>query len=825
MNNFPSEIRAYQPLFLCGRGAYGTVWLVRDVVGRRYALKVVSKFSFNGEWEREFRGLKHYQNQVAEHPNLIRIFHIEECSDFFYYTMECADTLLPEKCYEPATLAGLLEKSGALPPAELRNLFDQLLDGLQQLHDAGLIHRDIKPDNIVFVNGVPKLGDIGLVSTVTHSLSLAGTQEFIPPEYLTGQRKLLTPEIDLYALGKCLYCAFSGEEANHYPLVSAGILRQPENRLFNALARRACAVEPFARLKTIREFRAVLHGDIGWGYEFRRVLLWMFLLLSLPFRLLFLLIRFILAHRWALVVLLLLGVGWIGMFLKTFHQLELRLHPGDYGFHADTLKRAFSSWHVPFSGCDLYDFYRKTALSVEQYGEKRLVTKEEYLRAKNPGIPSENLELELEIGDPGEGGRREKREIRYAKPGVTQTTPLQGEYLHEPVFRGLHSPKLTVPAGSAWQDGLLHLPGGKEFKVRYSDELPLRYEINLLFNPVRFRGSMVFCLTAAEYIPAEGKAFPEIPIRRQLRFRMHSTGDRLRFEPALYREQAASEEDLVTVGEPEIGEIELQDRFYEWKIIQADHCRRVYLDGNLILVTGTAFYGGFFEMRYRGEPGGELRIREFSIYDTKLVQPGETRRTRLVLPQRRPLGMKEELLRKFKWLDAVFPREFLPLPRIADTAFYGATNAPGSTIRPEKLRLAAGKTLVIFHRNWTKPCRLKFSTVFHDKETRLILQPYAIFGEQADRFQMGVLNRTFSIQADAASPDSPQKIDCVLTCESGTMSLVGYSGAREVCNASFFIPEAGKFRWGVRCDVKTRLELYMTEPAAGSADAGTVKAD
>ena len=75
MYNYPKNIKAYQPVCLCGQGAYGSVYLVCDAVGTFYALKIVRKTS--GNWEREFRGLKHYKNQVPEHPNLIKIFHIE----------------------------------------------------------------------------------------------------------------------------------------------------------------------------------------------------------------------------------------------------------------------------------------------------------------------------------------------------------------------------------------------------------------------------------------------------------------------------------------------------------------------------------------------------------------------------------------------------------------------------------------------------------------------------------------------------------------------------------------------------------------------------
>ena len=637
MNNFPAEIHAYQPLCRCGTGAFGAVWLVRDAVGRKLALKIVSKFSLGGDWEREFRGLRSYQNQVKEHPNLIRIFHIEDCPEFFYYTMECADNLLADagtEQYEPTTLATRLRKEGALSAREVRDIFDQLLDGLAQLHAAGLIHRDIKPDNIIFSGGVPKLGDIGLVSSATHTMSLVGTREFIPPEYLTGQKKLPTQEIDVYALGKTLFCAFSGQDPGRYPLLPRSILREPGKSRLNHLAKCACAVDPFTRLKTISGFRRILHGESGWKYEFLRVLRGLHLLLLLPLVLIFSAIRFFLAHKWVLILAGLLVLGWFGMVLKAYVQLERMCHPYDPGIHADTWKQAFATWHLPFSGHDLYDFYKKNDFSIRHYGERRLVTREEYLRAKNFGIPSQSIGLGFEIGDPEEGGKAVQTKVVYPVPEVTQETPLDGEYLHELCFRGIRSSELNVPSGTEWQEGVMTLPAVRRGVLKFQEELPSRSEIRLSFDPSGFCGTLEFALTAAEYVPLPGQPVPETQIRRQLRFRIRSTGEKLLFEPALYREQDRTEDELAAIGDPKTGAVEWKERFCELRILFADHCRRVYLNGSLVWATCPAFFGGFFEMRYRSEAGG-LRINDFAVYDTGIVQPGEKRESRLTLPTRR----------------------------------------------------------------------------------------------------------------------------------------------------------------------------------------------
>lgn len=809
MNNFPPEIHAYTPVCLCGRGAYGSVWLVTDAIGEKYALKIVFKSSLGGEWKREFNGLRYYRNHVTPHPNLIRIHHLEDYPDFFYYTMECADNLSPDDGdYRPATLADLINMNGALPPAETVKIFDRLLDALAHLHLSGLIHRDIKPDNVVFIGGVPKLGDIGLVSSATHTLSLAGTREFIPPEYLTGQKKEATETIDLYALGKTLYCAFSGQSPGDFPLIPPPVLREPANRLFNQLAKRACAAEPIVRLKTIHEFRAALHGSIGWKYEFQYLFLRLFRLIRLPFSWLRRLIAVPAVRRWSLTVAVLLAVLWFGMFLKTFLQLEKLHHPYDFGIHADTLKLALFNWHVQFGNYDLYDFYKKNDFRLKLYGNKRLVTREEYLREKNPGLPPQPLALEFEIDEPDAAGKRVKQLFRYPAPEVTQNTPLQEEYLHELFFRELHSRKLEVPTDTEWQQKIMYLPASRSARLKFTEELPLYSEINISFNPYRFDGEMAILLTAAEYVPVSGPPPPEERIRRQLRFRMVSDGEKLSFQPALYREQDCFEDELREAATPAIREISLEDRFYQLSIVLADNCRRVYLDGNLIWVTYPAFYGGYLDMSYRSTSRHPLQINDFSIYDTGLVQPDDPRQSRLMLPERRALSEPDENLRKFQWLDALFPRELLPMPRLFSDLGYGATESSGSTVQGRKISLTAGRTFLFLHRRFSKPWELNFTVVFHDDQSRLEIHPYAVF-DDGDTPRLGVISSRFTVRSSAMFSSPPCQVDFVLRCETGTMELTGKSGGIEVYRSSFFIPEAGLFHLGLNCDVKTGLEILL----------------
>ena len=92
-------------LVKCGEGAYGEVWLAENAIGGKVALKILKKkFS-----EREIRGLQNYKD--CDHPNLLKIRHIEISADFVCYTMDAADDLNNGKGdYLPDTLANRLNK-------------------------------------------------------------------------------------------------------------------------------------------------------------------------------------------------------------------------------------------------------------------------------------------------------------------------------------------------------------------------------------------------------------------------------------------------------------------------------------------------------------------------------------------------------------------------------------------------------------------------------------------------------------------------------------------------------------------------------------------
>src|SRR5206468_204426 len=182
----------------------------------------------------------------------LALFHIgrNEAQGYFYYLMELADgvenpnseTRIPKEIrnpntettpapnelrasefglpsdfglrasdfYAPHTLRADLER-GRLPAARVLEIGLALAEALGHLHSHGLVHRDVKPSNVIFVNGRPKLADIGLVTDVGDGRSIVGTEGYLPPE---GPG---TPQADIFALGKVLYGAATGLARTEFP--------------------------------------------------------------------------------------------------------------------------------------------------------------------------------------------------------------------------------------------------------------------------------------------------------------------------------------------------------------------------------------------------------------------------------------------------------------------------------------------------------------------------------------------------------------------------------------------------------------------------------
>src|SRR5206468_12570335 len=157
--------------------------------------------------------------------------------------------------YIPHTLKLDLYRHGRLPVEECIQIGLSLTTALEHLHAHGLVHRDVKPSNIIFIGGVPKLADIGLVASMDATMSFVGTSGFLPPE---GPG---TPQGDLYSLGKVLYETSMGRDRTEFPKLPPDLAEfEDPGRLLelNAVILKACHHDPLHRYRSAREMGADL---------------------------------------------------------------------------------------------------------------------------------------------------------------------------------------------------------------------------------------------------------------------------------------------------------------------------------------------------------------------------------------------------------------------------------------------------------------------------------------------------------------------------------------------------------------------------------------
>jgi serine/threonine-protein kinase len=200
-----------------GAGGMGEVYLAEHVLLKRpCAIKLIrpERAADSGELRRFAREVQ--ATAALTHPNTVQVFDYGHADDgTFYYAME----------YLPGiNLQELVEKHGPLPPGRAIHLLRQLCGALAEAHAAGLIHRDIKPGNIIIGerggrHDVVKLLDFGLVRSqrggpdetrLTQEGAIAGTPAFMSPEQAGGQQDL-DRRSDIYSLGALAYFLLTGQ--------------------------------------------------------------------------------------------------------------------------------------------------------------------------------------------------------------------------------------------------------------------------------------------------------------------------------------------------------------------------------------------------------------------------------------------------------------------------------------------------------------------------------------------------------------------------------------------------------------------------------------
>jgi serine/threonine protein kinase len=227
--NIP-DFRLIKPI---GEGGVGEIWLGLDLLENYRAIKIIrqSQFKRLKDYQAEFHGIRKYAPLSQNHPGLIEIHHagIRDEEGFYYYIMSLADDLehgtnINPENYQPKTLRTYLDFcDGRIPLEEAKQIAVEITAALDELHSEGLVHRDIKPDNILCVEGRWELADIGFVSDAG-SRSQVGTIGYMSPE---GPGK---PTADILSLGKVFYEISSGNDVSDFPDYPSWVFDSPDDR-------------------------------------------------------------------------------------------------------------------------------------------------------------------------------------------------------------------------------------------------------------------------------------------------------------------------------------------------------------------------------------------------------------------------------------------------------------------------------------------------------------------------------------------------------------------------------------------------------------------
>ncbi len=190
-----------------GRGGMGIVYLAREVsLDRPVALKLLPPELAAQPTARERFLMEARTAAKLSHPNIVPIFAVDEVDDYVFFAMAYIDG---------ETLGERIRSRGPRPPSEVTRILREVAWALSYAHAQGVVHRDVKPDNIMLEAGSERalVMDFGIASAVSRSTAtdhrtVSGTAEFMSPEQAKGDP--IGPPSDLYSLGAVGFYALSG---------------------------------------------------------------------------------------------------------------------------------------------------------------------------------------------------------------------------------------------------------------------------------------------------------------------------------------------------------------------------------------------------------------------------------------------------------------------------------------------------------------------------------------------------------------------------------------------------------------------------------------
>ena len=257
----------YKIIKTIGEGGMANVYLANDeILNREVAVKIL-----RGDLAEDDKFVRRFQREAISasslnHPNIVEVYDVGEDNGSYFIVMEYINGI---------TLKNLVKKRGKLSLTEIIDIMKQLTSGISCAHKNNIIHRDIKPQNVMILDdGKIKITDFGIATALnsiemTQTNSVMGSVHYLPPEQANG--KATTFKSDIYSLGILMYelltgtIPFKGETAVEVAMkqlkedLPSVVKKNPDipQSVENILIK-ACAKNPKNRYETVDE----MHDDI-----------------------------------------------------------------------------------------------------------------------------------------------------------------------------------------------------------------------------------------------------------------------------------------------------------------------------------------------------------------------------------------------------------------------------------------------------------------------------------------------------------------------------------------------------------------------------------